>query len=393
MSETTVVAPARARGAVSALFLLNGATFASMVPRYPEVKAGLELSGTAFGAAVAAAPVGSILAGLVTGALLRRWRSGQLAVWGSALLAADVVLVGVAGQWWALAGVLLLCGMLDAVVDVSMNAHGLRVQRRYGRSIVNSFHALWSIGAIVGGLLGSLAAGLAVPVAVHLAITGAATAGAALVARRFLLPGPDDAERSESARPAGRRLLPGPAALRPLVLLGLLCASAALIEDTAASWGAVYLRGDLGAAPALAGLVFVALQSTQAVGRLFGDRLVNRFGARAVARSGAVLVVVGVGGALLWPSVPGTVLGFALAGFGVATVIPAGFNAADDVPGLSAGVGLTAVGWVYRVGLLAGPPVVGVLADAAGLRFGLLVVPAVAVLMLLLAGRLPARRT
>ncbi|MER7083608.1 MFS transporter, partial [Saccharopolyspora kobensis] len=167
-----------------------------------------------------------------------------------------------------------------------------------------------------------------------------------------------------------------------------LCSAGALVEDTAASWGAIYLRDSLGAAAALSGGVFVALQAAQTIGRLTGDRLVNRFGARAVARAGGALVVVAVGGALLWPSIPTAITGFALAGWGIATIIPAGFNAADAVPGLPPGAGLAIVGWLYRFGVLAGPPVVGLLADAVSLRLGLVVVPVAGLLIVLLAGRL-----
>ncbi len=177
--------------------------------------------------------------------------------------------------------------------------------------------------------------------------------------------------------------------LLALLALGLLCAAAALAEDTAASWGAVYMRDSLGAAAAMAGLVFVALQAAQTTGRLFGDRLVERFGNRAVARSGGIMVLVGVGMALVWPSIPATLVGFALAGWGVATVIPAGFHAADELPGLSSGAGLAVVSWVYRLGVLAVPPVVGLLADAVSLRLGLVVVPFAGALIIVLASRLP----
>jgi MFS family permease len=109
-------------------------------------------------------------------------------------------------------------------------------------------------------------------------------------------------------------------------------------------------------------------------GRLTGDRVVDRFGQRTVARTGGALVVVGLGTALALPSVATTLVGFALAGLGVATLIPAAMHVADELPGLPHGVGLTVVSWVLRVGFLLSPPLIGLIADATSLRVGLLVV-------------------
>ncbi|MBE9376299.1 MFS transporter [Saccharopolyspora sp. HNM0983] len=381
--------PVRARAAVAALFLTNGATYAGLVPRFPDLKDALALSNAEFGAAIAAFPLGSLLAGPLAALVQRRWGSAAVSVWCSVLLAADLVLVAVAGWWWALAGALLVAGALDAIVDVAMNAHGLRVQRRYGRSIVNSLHGLWSLGAIIGGITGSLAAGAAVPLPLHLCAAAVVLAAVAVLTRGFLLPGDDRGEQPEAGH--GHRI-PGRRLVGVLVALGMLCAAAALVEDTAASWGAVYLREELSAAPALAGMVFVALQAAQMAGRFSGDRVVHRFGPRAVARCGGVLVLLGTGSALLWPSPLGTIAGFAVAGCGIATLIPAGMHAADELPGLPPGTGLAVVGWVYRIGILSGPPVVGLLADAYSLRAGLLVVPVAGLLVLLLAVNLPTGR-
>ncbi|CAM5702127.1 hypothetical protein STENM36S_02738 [Streptomyces tendae] len=112
----------------------------------------------------------------------------------------------------------------------------------------------------------------------------------------------------------------------------------------------------------------------------------DRFGQRAVARSGALIAAVGMGLALAVPTVPGTVLGFAAAGFGVATLVPAAMHEADELPGLKPGSGLTLVSWLMRLGFLLSPPVVGLVADATSLRVGVLVVPLAGLLVLLCAG-------
>jgi MFS family permease len=148
----------------------------------------------------------------------------------------------------------------------------------------------------------------------------------------------------------------------------------AFVEDAGASWSALYLRNELGTGAAAAGLGFVALQSAMTVGRLTGDRVVDRFGQRLVAQVGGALIAVGMGAALAVPSVATTLIGFALAGLGVATLIPAVYHAADELPGLSSGSGLTVINWLLRIGFLVSPPLIGVLADLTSLRAALLTV-------------------
>ncbi|MBX9245471.1 MFS transporter, partial [Actinotalea ferrariae] len=161
-------------------------------------------------------------------------------------------------------------------------------------------------------------------------------------------------------------------ALLPLAALGGLAACGAFVEDAGSSWGALYMRGEVGADAATAGLAFVALSVAMTVGRLTGDRFVDRFGQRRVALVGGVGIAAGMGLALAVPSVATTLGGFALAGLGVATLVPAVMHTADELPGLPHGVGLTVVSWLLRVGFLVSPTVVGLVADAASLRVALL---------------------
>ncbi|OZM82945.1 MFS transporter [Pseudonocardia sp. MH-G8] len=381
----------RARAAVAALFFANGALFANVVPRYPDLKAALDLSNTALGTAVGAAALGGLLAGPVAGALVARFGSVRVAPISTFCLAGSVALMGVAPSWAALVAVLFLMGAVDSAADLAVNAHGLRVERRYGRSILNSMHGIWSVGAVLGGATGAAATGLGVPLPWHLA--GAAVVFALLgwAVARFLLPGRDD--HDAPARPDGER---GPLRWRsfgPAVLgMGLIAAMAQSMEDAGATWSSLYLREDLGAAAAVGGLGFIALQGLQTVGRLLGDGLVTRFGDRAVALAGAALAAGAMSLALAVPTAVGTVIGFGAVGLGIGTLIPAAMRAADSVPGLPRGLGLALVGTVDRVALLAGPPLIGLVADAAGLRFALLVIPAAALVVLGLSPVLSGRR-
>lgn len=384
----------RARIGVALLFLTNGALFANLLPRYPSIKSELDLSNAQFGLAVAAFPLGALVAGLGAAALIRRYGSGAVAVAGTMLTGAGILAAGLAPSWALLAGALLGAGAADTITDVAQNSHGLRVQRLYRRSILNSFHAVWSIGAVLGGLMGAGAIMIGLSRGVHLGLSCLIFAGVALTAHRLLLPGPEPTTRDghgsgHDERPAAPRSMALVWAL--LMALVLIATSGALVEDAGSTWAALYLSGSLGAVASVAALGFVALTGAQFVGRLIGDRLVDRFGQRAVARTGGLIVLTGMGVALAAPSVPGTIAGFAAAGFGVATLVPAAMHTADELPGLRHGTGLTLVSWLMRLGFLCSPPLVGLIADATSVRTGLLVVPIAGVLVILLASVLPSR--
>ncbi|MEU5371843.1 MFS transporter [Streptomyces sp. NPDC005951] len=391
--ETRPLPAARhARAAVAVLFFTNGALFANLLPRYPQIKEDLAIGNGAYGLAVAAFPAGAITAGLAAGVLVRRMGSARVAVLGTLLTGAGILAAGLAPSVALFATALFLAGAMDALTDVAQNAHGLRVQRLYGRSILNSFHAIWSIGAVTGGLMAAGAMSLGLSLGVHLAVAAVVLVAAAGAALRFCLPGPDSEPEETGPEQRGAEGARGTSRVGPvLAALVLIATAGTLVEDAGNSWAALYLSDALHASAALAASGFIALVGAQFIGRIIGDRLVDRFGQRAVARAGGLITAVGMGLALAVPTLPGTVLGFALAGFGVATLVPAAMHEADALPGLKPGSGLTIVSWLMRLGFLLSPPIVGQVADAAGLRTGLLVIPAAGVLVVLLAGVLRAR--
>jgi MFS family permease len=376
---------------VAALFFANGAVFANAVPRYPDIKAQIGLSNAEFGLAIGAYGLGALVIGFTAGVLVTRWGSVRAAPASTAGLGLNLVLVGLAPSWLALAGVLFVAGSLDTIADVAGNIHGLRVERLYRRSILNSLHGAWSIGAVAGGSMGAAAAGLGLPLVVHFAIVAALFVAVSVAASRFLLAESDDSELRDTApgAPGGLAQIGRLHVVRRMLALGLIVAMAQVMEDSSAVWGTVYLREVLGAAAAVSGLGFVALQSMQIVGRLMGDRVVTRYGDRAVARTGAALAGIAMAVALAAPATVTTVLAFGAVGFGIGTLIPAGMRAADNTPGLPRGVGITLVGSVDRVAILVAPPLIGLAADAIGLREALIVVPLGAAIVLLLAPALP----
>jgi MFS family permease len=395
----------RARVAVGILFFTNGAIFANLLPRYPSIKAELGLANVEFGAAVAASPLGALIAGLAAGVLIRRYRSARVAVAATVVASVGILLAGLSPGWLVLAGALFLAGAMDSITDVAQNSHALRVQRLYGRSIINSFHAVWSIGAVAGGIMGAAAAQIRMPLLVHLSLSAVLFSALAVVSLLWLLKGPEpepgeggaahphapDPE-GDVARAASPRALGLVAKYGVLLALVIIASGGAIVEDAGSTWSAIYLSRDLDSSAFVAGLGFISLQGMQFIGRMLGDRMVDRFGQRAIARLGGVLVLLGMGGALAFPSIVGTIVGFGVAGFGVATLIPAAMQAADELPGFKPGTGLTIVGWLLRVGFLVSPPVVGAIADASSLRYGLIFIPAAGLLVLVFSRVLATRR-
>ncbi|MDR0959985.1 MAG: MFS transporter [Propionibacteriaceae bacterium] len=421
-----------ARGAVAALFFSNGAIYSNLVPRYPEIKDALALSDSAYGLSIAVMPLGSLLSGFVAGALIRRVGSGRLASLGMIGLAVGALGVAAAPAPWLFAAALFVVGLLDSVADIAQNSHGLRVQRSYGRSIINSFHAIWSLGAVTGGLMAAGAVALGLPLTVHIGVVAVVFSLVCLGAWRLTLPGSDEpaqpegdgaastfADKGENAgigdaaataeagsltgdpggkrggsNARGRRSGPlVPARLLPVIAaLSLIAIANSIVEDAGSTWATLYMSVQFDTPEAIAVMGYIAVIGSQFVGRLTGDRLVDRFGQRAVARFGGLLLTVGMSVALLAPTVPTTLVGFAAAGFGIATLIPSVMNAADDLPGLRPGTGLTIVSWLMRVGFLLSPPVVGALSDHYGLRLGLGVTVVAGVVIVALAGSLHGRR-
>ena len=368
----------RARAGVCLVFLANGLGFANLVPRFPEIVVGLGLSKSDFGQAVVAASVGALVAGLAASWLISRLTSAKVASLGMLVVALALLGAGLARSWVALAVCLLVVGGTDSIVDVAQNAHGLRVQRRWGASIVTSFHASWSLGAVLGAAMGQAMAGAGVGLGTHMVLTAAVllvlSTGPLLAG--WFLPGHDRDDRdpdrikelddAPEVRSAISSRRSRPVTILVLIVVGLLCAASMFPEDVAMNWSSLLLS-EQGAGAGRVGLGLVALQGTMIVGRLVGDRIIDAVGQRAVIAWGGALVTLGMSIALLVSSVPGTLLGMAISGAGCAVAVPVTYSAADDVEGLPPGLGLTIVSWLARLAGLLAPPVVGRLADVHGL--------------------------
>lgn len=355
------------------MFITNGMALANVLPRYPEIKASLDLSNTGLGVAVAMLPVGSIVFGLAAAHLMRKWGSASVATVCMIVYSLLLIGIGFVPNVVVFGLIMMIAGGIDAIADSGQNAHGMRVQRAYGRSIINSFHAMWSVGAVTGGLMAAGAIALGLPLWIHLSISAAIICALAIVAKRMALPGPDREPVEAGTGPAVSRISTKIIIL--VIAFGLISVAGSFVEDIGNSWATLYMATEIGAPEALAAFGFISLAGAQFLGRLVGDRLVDRFGDLVVAQAGAVLVGGGILLAIFVQHPATTLLGFAMAGFGIATWCPTAFAYADNLPGLKEGTGIMMVSWIMRIGFLVSPPLVGAIADATSLRMGMWTVP------------------
>jgi MFS family permease len=371
----------RARLAVAALFFANGCGLGSWVPHIPDVKLWHGLSDAVLGLALLAIAAGAVAALPVAGALVARSGSRPVTRGAALLFCAALPLPLLAPDLPTLLAALALLGTGTGALDVAMNAHAVLVETRYGRPIMSSFHGLFSVGGLAGAALagGAMHAGLA-PIA-HLAAAAFVLAIAALAAWPALLPtAPAAVDGPLFVLPRGR-----------LIGLGAIAIIGLMAEGAMGDWSAVYLRRDLGATAGTAASGFAAFSLAMALGRLTGDRLVARSGRAALLACGALTGGATLGAALLAAKPFAAVLGFAGMGFGLANVVPIVFGAAGRLPGLTPGIGIAAVSTAGYFGFLAGPPLIGFVAEASSLTVALGLVAAVVGLMAL-GGSAPERR-
>jgi MFS family permease len=365
----------RLRAAVAVLFALDGFVFGSWAARVPDVSAATGADHTALGIALLCLSLGALACMQLTGALCKRLGTGLTAALAGIAASVSAVLPGFATGVPGLCAGLLLFGAATGAVNVAANSVGVQVEARAGRPLLSGLHGAFSAGGLLGALVGGLASAV-VGVAPHLVLV--ALLGLALMAWAGpVLVGADAGSPAAEQvdRPTGSDDGPRPTAV--LVVLGAVAGATAYGEGAISDWGALHLREQLHAAPALAAAGYAGFSSAMAVGRLAGGRLVAAFGERRLLVGGALIAAAGVLTAVTTSSLTVALGGFVLVGLGLANVFPLAIARAGALGGPS-GVALsTTVGYT---GLLGGPPVIGFLAQRSGLPTALATVALMAVL-------------
>jgi fucose permease len=373
----------RSRAAVAVLFTLNGFVWATWVAEIPSIQGRASLGPAALGATLLCAAAGGVGALCLAGQVLERFGSRRVASRAALALCALLPAVVFAPHPWTLRVALVMFGAANGLLDVSMNAEAVTVERNSGRPLMSSFHGLFSLGGWAGASAAS--AGMAAGLADGSRILGTAVvcaASALLVAGS--LPSADRQAKGSAGRP-GR--LP-----RVLAAFGACTFLALLGEGAMGDWSAVYLRRVLGLSGSAAAQGFAAFSLAMAAARFAGDALVRWLGAATVLRGSAALGAVGLGGGLLVSRPVAGMIGFACVGFGLANSIPLLFGAAGRLAGVSHGRALAAVSATGYVGYLVGPPLIGLIAEHSSLTAGLGVVAAGCAFIAVLGGWLLGRR-
>jgi len=370
----------RSRLAVATIFFVNGAVLASWVAHIPGVKERHGIGDGSLGFVLLFMALGAVLALPLGGWLVDRF--------GSRLITSLAALVFCLALPWPLLSrdvtclvtALVLLGACNAVLDVSMNAQAVAVELRYQRSIMSSFHALWSLGGVVGAALSGLAMSLDALPERYLVATAIVAAAFVSGTLGWLVP-------SEPRRDGVAPIVGPPS--RRLLGLGLVAFLGLLAEGAMGDWSAVYLHDALGQSGAAAATGFAAFSLAMAVGRLGGDRLADGLGPRALLRASGAVAAAGLGVALIAGEPRVALAGFAAVGLGIANIIPVTFRSAGRVSDVPAGTALAAVATTGYLGYLAGPPLIGLVAETTSLPIGLGIVSACCALVAVRAGSVP----
>jgi MFS family permease len=370
-----------ARRAVGVFFFLNGAMTAALSTRLPALQTKLALSPDQLGFALLGCTLGGLPATTIAAHLSRRFGSKIITIVAATGMGIALPSIAFAPTFPILILALAFLGVGGGAMDLTMNLQGTDVEREYGRPILNAFHACFSIGSLVSALLGSALAAFNVSPAFHfLAIAGVAGVGIAW-SSRFLLP-PEPVPAVSEAHSRHRRAFPFS---RPILLLGVIAFCALLSVGAMFDWSALYLSGTLHTGAGLAAAGFATFLVCMTLGRSVGDGVAMRLGKARLMCSACSLAALGLTLALLFPWVPVAFLGLGLVGIGLAVPFPLVISAAGHLSKQERSSALaTVTTWGYG-GILAGPPVIGFLANRAGLRLAFALVVLLCVLAALCA--------
>jgi MFS family permease len=354
------VTPKQARVAIALFFFVSGFGFSTWASRIPTIQHQLGLNEAELGGVLLALPTGLMLTLPVTGMLLRRFSSRQVMLVGAILYNTALALLGFTTSTWQLVALLFCFGCSRNLLNISVNAQSVGVQAQYDKSIIATFHGVWSVAGFAAAAVGAALVREHVGPGPHFAVVAVLLTAVALYNYQRTLPLP----------PAPEEHRPGfswPSAT--LLKFGLIAFASMACEGTMYDWSGIYFQKAVLVPKEDAAIGFAVYMVAMTVGRFAGDPLVNRFGVKSLLLASGLLMLVGL---LLASAVPTPVvagLGFVLVGLGVSCVIPMVFGMAGRSSALSSGSTIAAVSTVGYFGFLVVPPVVGFIAEAANLRW------------------------
>jgi MFS family permease len=361
------------RVAVIAVFFVHGFLFASWTAHIPQLKEHLGLSDGRLGLALLGAPIGSILAVVLVARILPRVGSRSMVRLALLGYCVSGPFIGLTGSLATFFVAFLLWGFFQGTLDVSMNTQAIAVEGFSGRVLMPGFHGSWSSGALVGAVIGAFAVGAGVSLSEQLLVLAVPCLLVVgwLTVRMIPDPPMSDNPGSWNAGGAGRHGM----LQRELIVLGGIAFADMLCEGAAADWAAVYLHNSMHVLPIVAGMGFAVYALAMLVVRLSGNRLFTRFAAHRLLPLLAAIATLGFAGGLLIARPVSVLVGFALLGVGLGSVIPMTFRAAGAVDNVNTGRAVASVaGWGWA-GFVVGPVLIGAIGSATTLRSALFVIP------------------
>ena len=355
------------RIAVSAFFFLAGICYSSWCSRIPDIQQRLHLDNAALGGVLLGLPVGLLTSLPLAGWLVARFGSRPIAITAALGYASALPLLDLVAAPWQLVTALVFFGMCGNLLNISMNTQAIGTEALYGRTIMASYHGLWSLAGFAGGGIGTVFISLGWSPWQHFLIITALTVLTVGYMAGGLIP-------SDVGEGENRPIFARPD--RSLINLGIIAFCSMICEGTMFEWSGVYFRNIVHPPKPLVAIGFTAFMSTMASGRFVGDWLTTKWGIRRILRISGSLTTAGLLVAIIFPSLLPALLGFLMVGAGVSSVVPLVYSAAGRSKVLSPGVAIAAVSTIGYLGFLFGPPFIGFIAQLSSLRvsFGLIAI-------------------
>jgi len=353
-----LAAAQRGRWAVAGLFFMNGFLVGSWAPQIPELATRLAIRESTLGILILVFGLGAMSFMPLSGVLMSRYGSRRVGL-GFACACVVALLAVVSAKAVPMAAIaMFFFGGVVGAMDVAMNSNAVAVEKKLSRAIMSSSHGFWSLGGFVGGGLGGLVIQNFGAFSHALGVTVALAAMLAVAAPYVI-----EDKHPEATEQKKPMRLPR---IASVYLVGAVALFAMIPEGAILDWGALYLRNELGASIATAGLGFAFFAGAMAILRFLGDRVRNRFGAVLTMRISCLIAAAGifVAGLSPWPWL--VIASFAVAGVGIANIVPIAFSAAGNQPGISASTGMSVVTTIGYSGILLAPSAIGFAAERVG---------------------------
>ncbi len=374
----------RIRLAVSLVYFSMGLCFSSWASRIPEIKTALHLNDAMFGTILFALPVGQFLMMPFSGKLVTRFGSHKVLPFALPAYTLCLTCIGLVHYGWQLAIALLLFGIFGNLCNISINTQGVAAEKLYQRSIMASFHGGWSLAGFMGALIGIAMINLKVQPFWHFA----SIILIVWTTVRINYPYLDRTKHKAKSGEAKRKFFSRPDST--LLQLGIIGFCSMASEGAMFDWSGIYFKDVVKAPPSLVVLGYTSFMVMMAMGRFLADHMVAKIGRKRLLQICGMMISTGLFTAVFFPFLVPCTLAFMLVGLGVSSMVPTVYSAAGRHTKIPTGIALATVSSVSFLGFLMGPPLIGYISQAAGLRYSFAVIAVFGLGITLLVSRIKA---